>query len=64
MSSNGTLLLVWLDSHPRVPRLKESRLRGGRFARNTPDVMHHDPAASLIQFLFALWTPLHMVENP
>jgi len=41
-----------------------SRLRGGRCACNTPDVMCHEQAVTLIQFLLASLTPLHMIENP
>ena len=41
-----------------------SRWRGGRCACNTPDVMCHEHAATLIQFRLASLTPLHMIENP
>jgi hypothetical protein len=47
-----------------IRALERSRLRGGRFACNTPDVMRHDQTAISMELLLAGLTPLHMIEIP
>ena len=41
-----------------------SRLRGGRFACNTPRVMFHERTTISIQLLSSRLTHFHMIENP
>jgi len=41
-----------------------SRLRGGRYACNTPGLMFHDRATFSIHLPLAFVTLLHMIENP
>jgi len=56
MSSSG--VVFWVNAflasgslgHILIIPFERSRLRGGRFAWDTPDVMHHDRATILIQF--------------
>ncbi len=44
--------------------LERSRLRGGRFASNTPGVMRHDRTPISMELLLARVTLLHMIEIP
>ena len=47
-----------------VTALGLSRLRGGRYACNTPAVMFHDRTTFSIYLPLAGVTLLHMIENP